>query len=158
MFSRFLFFPFPGLNCLLTINKGAKSYQCWNHFQRRGSRLQTKQQPYRCSRRVCRGSQGQVSSLCINTGSDTFQGTDTGNTAPNKDKTATLVLERGSPIILLVNQHVALGAKKCEEGARGDPHCDRGPQVLVSEKAAAAGAVLRLPRLPLGQSGGCRLW
>lgn len=47
---------------------GAESYQCGDCSQRGRSRLQTRHQPYRSSRRVQGSFQGQVSSVHINTG------------------------------------------------------------------------------------------
>lgn len=61
VFSPFLLLPPAGLNCLLTIKQGAKSYRCRDHFQRRGSRLQNKTTavsvPSPCAQGVSRTSE-----------------------------------------------------------------------------------------------------
>lgn len=82
-----LFFKAVAYIFFCQCRRGAKSYQCGDCVQRGRSRLQTKHQPYHSSRRVYRRSQGQVSSLQINTGNKVFQGSVTGNAAPNKRQT-----------------------------------------------------------------------
>lgn len=73
-----------------------------------------------------------------------FQGSATGYTALNNILHSDTDFHNRFPI-LLVNQHVTLGSKKCEEGTRGGPHCDRRAQVPVSKEAAPSGAVLWFP-------------
>lgn len=112
-FSLFLFFPSsPGLNCLLTINSGAKSYQRRDHFQRRGSRLQTKQQPYRCSRRVHRGVSRTSEQPLHKYRKRHFPRYRHRKHSPKQRQTATSVLERGSPIILLGQSTCRAGGEK----------------------------------------------